>query len=315
MSRKFYHYCSLETFIAITSNKCLRLSDLNKTNDYMERKWIINILEQALNKAFFDEGVKINLREKYWYEDGINNHIDYLLDMLKYDVKHPSYITCFSRKGDLLSQWRAYGDNGRGVSIGFDSKLLYKADSHKNDIYLEDVLYDKEKQSEEIHLAVYNSLIYMKDLFEQENTRVSDDFNMYFIDEFDTFCEVICDELATLSCYMKNPAFKEEDEVRIFYAPTIFDDDPSLIQEQFSKTSRFNNYILKPINFIAKEDQIIGYSDLSFEKLTQKGIISEIIIGPSSRVSKDDIYYLLSKFGYNSNEISIKKSEASYRLK
>ena len=52
-----------------------------------------------------------------------------------------------------------------------------------------------------------------------------------------------------------------------------------------------------------------------FEKLTQKGIISEIIIGPSSRVNKDDIYYLLTKFGYNSNEIFIKQSEASYRLK
>jgi hypothetical protein len=114
---------------------------------------------------------------------------------------------------------------------------------------------------------------------------------------------------------MKNPAFKEEDEVRIFYAPTISDDDPALIQEQYNKTSRFNNYILKPINFYARKDQIIGYSDLLFEKLTQKGIISEIIIGPSSRVNKDDIYYLLTKFGYNSNEISIKQSEASYRLK
>ena len=42
---------------------------------------------------------------------------------------------------------------------------------------------------------------------------------------------------------MKNPAFKEEDEVRIFYAPQISDDDSASIQEQFSKTSRFNNYV------------------------------------------------------------------------
>jgi len=235
--------------------------------------------------------------------------------MMRYDVKHSSYITCFSRKGDLLSQWRAYGDDGRGVSIGFDSKLLSKADSRKNDIYIEDVLYDKEKQIEEIHLAVYNALIYMKELFEEDNAKIHNDFNKYFIEEFDAFCEVICDDLAILSCYMKNPAFKEEDEVRIFYAPTISDDNPALIQEQYNKTSRFNNYILKPINFYARKDQIIGYSNLLFEKLTQKGIISEIIAGPSSRVNEDDIYYLLTKFGYNSNEISIKQSEASYRLK
>lgn len=315
MSRKVYHYCSLETFIAIISSKCLRLSDLSKSNDYMERKWIMNILEEALDKSFKDEGIIINLREKYWYEDNVNNHIECLLEMLRYDVTHSSYITCFSRKGDLLSQWRAYGDDGRGVSIGFDSKMLYKVDSRKNEIYIEDVLYDKEKQIEEIHFAVYNALTYMKDLFEQNTARVSDDFNKYFIEEFDAFCEVICDELAILSCYMKNPAFKEEDEVRIFYAPTISVDEPELIQEQFSKTSRFNNYVLKPINFYARKDQIIGYSDLSFEKLTQRGIISEIIIGPSSRVNEDDIYYLLTKFGYNSNDISIKQSEASYRLK
>ncbi len=181
------------------------------------------------------------------------------------------------------------------VSIGFDSKLLYKVDSCKNDIYMEDVLYDKEEQIKGIHLAAYNTLTYMKDLFEfEQNTYgVSDNFNKYFIEEFDAFCEVICDELAILSCYMKNLAFKEEDEVRIFYAP-IISDEPELIQEQFSKTSRFNNYVLKPINFCARKDQIIGYSDLSFEKLIQRGVISEIIIGPSSRVNGNDIYYLLN---------------------
>jgi Protein of unknown function (DUF2971). len=281
----------------------------------MERKWIMNVLEEALDKSFYDEGITINLREKYLYMEGINNHIDYLFDLMRDDVKNSSYITCFSRKGDLLSQWRAYGDDGRGVSIGFDSKLLYQVESPKNDIYIEDVLYDKEKQFEYIHLAVKDALIYMKDLFEQDIVRVSDNFNKYFIEEFDAFCEVICDELSTLSCFVKNPAFKEEDEVRIFYAPVISDDEPVLIQEQFNKTSRFNNYILKPINFYGRSDQIIGYSDLSFEKLIQKGIISEIIIGPCSRVNEEDIYYLLTKFGYNSNDINIKQSEASYRLK
>ncbi|EJE7235954.1 DUF2971 domain-containing protein [Clostridium botulinum] len=233
MNEKLYYYCSLETFIAIISSKCLRISDLSKSNDYMERKWIMNILEEALDKSFKDEGIIINLREKHRYGNDVNNHIDYLLEMLREEVTQSSYITCFSRKGDLLSQWRAYSDDGRGVSIGFDSKLLYKVDSCKNDIYIEDILYDKEKQIQGVHLAVYNALTYMKNLFElEQNTyRVSDDFNKYFIEEFDAFCEVICDELTILSCYMKNPAFKEEDEVRIFYAPTISDDEPESIQE------------------------------------------------------------------------------------
>jgi hypothetical protein len=282
----------------------------------MERKWIISIIEEALDKSLKDEGIIIDLREKYWYEDGINNHIEYLLSMLKYKVMESSYIACFSRKGDLLSQWKAYGDDGKGVSIGFDSKLLRKVNSNKNDIYIEDILYDKDEQIEDIRLSVNDAVTYMKNLFHDDAVRVGDDFNKYFIEEFDAFCEVICDELEISSCYMKNPAFKEEDEVRIFYVPLISSEDNHLaIQEELSKTRRFNNYVLKPINFHARNDQIIGYADLSFEKLVQKNIISEVIIGPSSRVNKNDICYLLSKFGYNSNDILINESQASYRLR
>lgn len=34
------------------------------------------------------------------------------------------FALCLSEKGDLLSQWRAYANDGRGVSIGFDAKIL-----------------------------------------------------------------------------------------------------------------------------------------------------------------------------------------------
>lgn len=315
MATNLFHYCRLETFISIISNKCLRLADLSKSNDYMERKWIMNIVEKALDQSLKNEGISINLRENYWYSDSINNHISYLLDMLRNYVERSSYITCFSRNGDLLSQWRAYGDDGRGVSIGFNPKLLYKVASPKNKVYIEDVLYNKEEQIQHIQFDVMDSLEYMKSLFESDKVRCSNDFNEYFIEEFDSFCEVVCKSLSITSCLMKNPAFREEDEVRIFYVPDLYDDNYLDLQAQLSEINKFNNYVLYPIIFFARNDQIIGYSDLSFEKLIQKGIISEIIIGPSSRVKIDDIYYLFSKLGYNSNDIIIEKSQASYRLK
>ena len=37
-----YHYCSIDTFFSIIHNSTLRLSDINKVNDYSERKWILN---------------------------------------------------------------------------------------------------------------------------------------------------------------------------------------------------------------------------------------------------------------------------------
>jgi hypothetical protein len=315
MSRCYYHYCSLDTFIAIISNKSLRLCDLSKTNDYMERKWILNILEDSLIKAFEENEIIINLKEDYWYDKGIHNHLAFIFNMLKYYVERSSYITCFSRNGDLLSQWRAYGDNGKGVSIGFNSRLISKA-IKKNKVYFEDVLYELDEQVDEIKFAVVNAIRYMKNMFEDDKVRVSDDFNEYFVEEFDAFCEVVCDDLAEISCYMKNPSFKEEDEVRIIYSPYItpeaHDDD---LKDIFTQEKRFNNFVLNPLNYFARDDKIIGYADLSFDKLISRDIITEINIGPSSRVTEEDIFFLLSKHGYNARDVQINSSKSSYRVK
>lgn len=316
MSKNFYHYCSLDTFIAIISNKSLRLCDLSKTNDYMERKWILNILEDSLIKIFEKNKISINLKEDYWYDKEIHSHLAFILDMLRQYVESSCYIVCFSRNGDLLSQWRAYGDNGKGVSIGFDSKLISKAISSKKKVCFEDVLYELDEQIEEVEFAVENAIKYMKDLFEIDKLRVSNDFNEYFIDEFDAFCEVVCDDLAEISCYMKNPSFKEEDEVRIIYSPDINNESSdSDLKEIFTQKKRFNNYVLNPINYFARDTQIVGYVDLLFDKLITKDIITEINIGPSSLVQEDDIFFLLSKYGYNARNICINNSKSSYRLK
>jgi len=37
------------------------------------------------------------------------------------------FVCCFSQDGDDLGQWRAYADNGRGYTIGFDRGLLVQA--------------------------------------------------------------------------------------------------------------------------------------------------------------------------------------------
>jgi hypothetical protein len=38
-----------------------------------------------------------------------------------------SFICCFSSDGDDLGQWRAYGDNGRGFALAFDTPSLETA--------------------------------------------------------------------------------------------------------------------------------------------------------------------------------------------
>lgn len=36
-----YHYCSVDTFFQIITNHTIRLSDIEKSNDFMEKKWAI----------------------------------------------------------------------------------------------------------------------------------------------------------------------------------------------------------------------------------------------------------------------------------
>lgn len=51
-------------------------------------------------------------------------------------------ISCFSKNGDLLSQWRAYAEDGKGFSIGFDSNYIY----HGLGVNINSVVYEEETQ-------------------------------------------------------------------------------------------------------------------------------------------------------------------------
>lgn len=104
-----YHYCLLDTFIQIIKNKTLRLSDLNKTNDYMEKKWGIDFLYYVLCEELQNKGIQMNLRETYWYNGNAHTHLEQLENDIKLYLNHQTLITCFSKEKDMLSQWRAYG--------------------------------------------------------------------------------------------------------------------------------------------------------------------------------------------------------------
>ena len=41
-----YHYCTVETMKDIFEQGTLRLSDIEKSNDYAERKWIQNMIDE-----------------------------------------------------------------------------------------------------------------------------------------------------------------------------------------------------------------------------------------------------------------------------
>lgn len=49
-----------------------------------------------------------------------------VIDKMKNDSDWLLYGICFSEEGDLSGQWREYADKGRGISIGFEVRYLYR---------------------------------------------------------------------------------------------------------------------------------------------------------------------------------------------
>ena len=221
----------------------------------------------------------------------------------------------FFQEKDLLSQWRAYGDDGSGVAIGFDLNILEDLLKSRQEISIDDVSYDLEDQQILVERAIKYSLMYMMDGVKLNN--ISEEIlKEYFDEEFETMCEVLPENLKNACCFIKNPAFREEQEVRIVYHPDLknseYLDDSDKI-ECFNKCKQAKNFNIKPVKFNVNRNKIVAYSDLDFSYYMKKGLISDIVIGSKSNVSEADITYLLLANGYLINELTINNSKATYR--
>ncbi len=312
-----YHYCSLDTFFQIIKNKTLRLSDLNKTNDYMEKKWGTQLLQETLKTELEHNGIVMDLQEPYWYSNEAKNHIEQLNNDISQYLMHQSLITCFSLKGDLLSQWRAYGQDGEGVSIGFDFDYLKRLLKGQKKLLINKVLYNKSIQEKAIRTRMFiPALNHIRDMFKHDVVKCSNDFNTYFIEEFDCFCEVLDTTTEDVFSLLKNSAFSEEKEVRIVYNTGIYkeietNDLKEMLNEEI-QVGKNSELVINPIQYQVKENKLVAYADMNFENCISNGIIKEIVIGPKAKISEVDIrqFLLTCKF---EDDILITKSSASYR--
>ena len=74
--------------------------------------------------------------------------------------------------------------------------------------------------------------------------------------------------------------------------------------------------IFSDMGTIAKINGIIFYYDLELTKLLEDEVqqpwIKEIIIGPKCHLTERDVRILLGKFGWDVNNLSVRKSSATY---
>ena len=295
--KNLYHYCSLSTFYNIIKNQSIWVSDLRKSNDFLEIVWLRQLFEHKMNEEFnkFIPKVPANSLDQF-IEMRRNISECFRIEFSK------TWAFCLSEEKDLLSQWRGYADNGSGISIGFKGDFLDKlctlyTSPYKNPkatIFFDKVSYSKEEAINCIDIETC--------LSKCSNCNTISDFKT-------TICRAMT-EIGKEAPFFKNPAFIEEKEWRIVI---------TYIMDRFSGAdlSGFNtdDYQFGKLNYIVSNNTLVSHFEIKFPNI--KNAISEIVIGPKCTESIVDIKHFLVSVGILANmedkSIEITKSQASYR--
>lgn len=265
-----YHYCSQEAFKSIIESKSLYLCDYRHSNDYLEGLWSNNIASQYLTK-FVQEGGSAETANII-YRQITSNLSD-------------KFMCCFSEEKDLLSQWRGYANNGKGIAIGFNTESMGVTRSEpltsivtEHSIALSQIEYDIDKQKKTIE-SLLSQLLNGPD-------------------NPDIFLST---KLSQYSTIYKNNAFSEEKEWRLMYTPIL------ILNEQGE--SMLKNWISQCL-FRTTNQGISPYFIWKFpEKSTN--LIEEVVLGPQYLGDIANVEFFLKHNGYTATKIS--RSNASYR--
>ena len=282
-----FHYCSNATMISILEKREIWTSELSLSNDRMEGKWIREVFVDYCNEKHVDLPAQSELLQ----------HLDFVIEMAGYAG------FCMSEVGDLLSQWRAYANNGAGVSVGFNSDYFEALGNLKRDrndefsAHLTKVEYDLAEQrklvaehADEILKEVTDGALLRPTLLTSEEDdkkrrekyrRMGFRFIFFYFFVF----------------RLKNPAFAEEREWRVISHILKTERDRSLGQ-------------LAKMEFKAQDDRIIPFARISLENLSCPSI-TEIVLGPRNATPERVVEALLYKHGWL--DVAVRRSTASYR--
>ncbi len=287
-----YHYCSNNAFQSIIENSSIRLSSLSLSNDSMEGKLVIKIIEKLARDDGLDEISIQRLRQHVAL-------LEKIIDGLGF---------CLSKKGDLLSQWRGYADDACGVSIGFSKEYLEQLaeaslGTEKAGFSLQKVEYEP---SEQILLVkpIYTEIkeLVKKGAFKlprkptiltglpssQANEEIANEEkrNTYAFLKLSQTVPLLISKLFLL----KTKGFREEKEWRLI--------------SYFVKLGR------DTCRFLAVGDRIVPYREYEITESKESSIV-KVIIGPKNLTPEDVIGSFLKQHGFASAQVV--RSEATYR--
>lgn len=289
-----WHYTDQKGLIAILKYGTIRLSNALYLNDSME-------INQA--KSVICDSIQKNLLTK------INSDLSEFFKQIKVSLQVSNLVSqplvgCFSgeKAEDLLSQWQAYGNDGQGYALGFESDKLNIC---SKDIKVRKIIYDENEQTK-----IVNKLIkeYKEELSKIPKTSTAK--KQSFIRDFShSFAKIIHE---FLYCF-KHQSWEAEHEIRLIYN-TI----PYLTEKPLPN----------PSNIEFRESQsgyVIPYKDIDIRiedpnDFKKRLPLKKIIIGPKINftLAEQSLEQMLEKYNYStypgdSHSVSIQRSKLTLR--
>lgn len=194
-------------------------------------------------------------------------------------------MTCFSKYGKNLNQWRLYAKDATGVSVGFSTAKLTEFYGIKPSLTVLNLGY------------AFYKVKYIDDEMKNEmkseiiSNANADGYNVT-VKDFIWYAK---------NYYMKAAEFKNEEEYRILYNPEQKQD----FELGFDIDDDF--YKQDKLDFRIQNSRLIPYFKMSFKEES----IREVIIGPKCEAGEAEIRKFLMKYGFN--DVIVIKSELSYR--
>lgn len=272
-----YHYCSTNAFLSVIQSKRIWMSDVNTMNDFGEIHWAYERFIEAAN--FVLDRID---RE---YLDALDKVI------ARGQLKLLPLIFSLSSDGDVLSQWRAYAQDGAGMAIGFDTALLKTLSTT-----MARVEYSHQKQIEHFKAMIVAG----NQIYREEKKAKRDQF--IFEHGAHMFMNMCC---------FKNPGFSEEKEVRLIRATNVSYQNSvwSLVDAGGSGEKRSAR--VQQVKYRSSRDGgIVAHIELPLEGLGNSAI-KEVVLGPKTQNSGNEVSMVMSSAGFRG--CRIRKSEATYR--
>ncbi|MHC4955679.1 MAG: DUF2971 domain-containing protein [Planctomycetota bacterium] len=269
-----FHYTDLNALQGIVGEHDLWLTNSRFSNDYEEGEHGKKIVASAIANRVGRADLAADERE-FARDVG---------EQLARTDDHGVYVCCFCRKDDLLGQWRSYGSNGTGVSIGLatdefqwitgpDAPLQFGL------IYLWRVFYKEETQ-----LRIVDDCIALasQDPAGDRAARI----------------DLAVDAIRFFVPTFKNPDFEEEQEARLVFRPVS--------ECPVGPSFRVGRGMLVPYFSLQELAKAAGQE-------TWRPPVTSVRIGPSANrdINRQGVELMLGSQGYPN--VTVDVSDTPYR--